>query len=602
MAHRNTAIDGNTMGSIQVWVTALLAIVVMLVPMEADANWNFDPSCSAEEVTELEDPSPPNVYLMLDQSGSMGFLTDPSTGNSLWTVATQAIETVTSAMNDDVRFGQGLFPCQWTTEQCSWYFTCLEEVCAFGACVCVLPWMEHTCETFSGECESRTGAAEAAPSDYQNHTNLMGVLDAHYPSGGTPTWDAFDNMRQSQSMTDSEYSTGGVMITDGVPCCHANARRDAVQAACNLRGEELAYVAGLGSATDQEFNHKMAAAAGTGSCTAGDPCENFNVNQNTCDGAFHANNQTEFQNVINEIGDTLQCTFDVDTSLHVTEEAPDDPGAVRVRMLTSSGWKFVDHRSQSGDNEGWYFPSEGNNQQITLTSHYCNMVQEGDVDTVTTQLACDCSSQEGDSCTVSDPQDGECSVGEYICSEGFAQCDPYPPEMCPTACDDLDLEGTPCHVEDDADITLADVLDGEELGTTLEGEMKRCNIGEVECVDAAGGSQDITCEPALSAMPEVCDGRDNSCSGTTDDIDASWDAFYAGQAPFDGPGWDNIVSSSNSDQWQGQTCNETSALCVCDEPRPDFAGEPGGSLQEEFDSYIDDWDPTYCGCSPAVSP
>ena len=574
----------------------------LLIPAEAEANWNFDPSCSAEEVTELEEPAPPNVYLMLDQSGSMGFLRDPSTGNTLWTVATNAIQTVTWAMNNDVRFGLGLFPCQWTTQQCGWsYDSCAYQFCTWWGCYC-MPWWSYSCQTVSpGECGSRTGAAEAVPSDYQNHHAIMDVLDAHFASGGTPTWDAFDNMDQSQSMTEADYSSGGVMITDGVPCCHWNARQDAIDAACNLRGDHLAFVAGLGSATDQDFNHKMAAAVGTGSCTQGDPCENTNVSSSSCTGAFHAYNQTEFQNVINKIGDTLQCTFDVDTSLHVTEEAPDDSGAVRVKMLTASGWQTLEHRNESASGEGWYFPSDGNNQQITLTSYYCNQVQEGDVDTVTTQLACDCSAQEGDFCQVADPGPDECSVGEYICVQGFAQCDPYPIEQCPTACDDLDLEGTPCHVEDDADMTLEEVADGAELGTTLSGEMNRCNIGQVECVNYSDGSQGISCVEALSPMPEVCDGRDNSCSGSTDDIDASWDAFYNGDYPFDGAGWDDVVSQS-SDQWQGPTCNETSTLCVCDSPREDFAGSPEDTLAEEFQSYLNDWDPGYCSCSPAVSP
>ena len=619
-------------------VSASLFFAVIGFSTTASADWNMAPTCSSEKVTELEEPPPPNVYMQLDQSGSMGFLEDSTGDNPLWRVAVNALDNVIDPMQSDVRFGLGLFPCDWGSSQTGWGErdnTAVETSdgwlprwtydwlpdWGYGIITDDGRFIElvhttsrcHAGDRLFSDWQSRFddlteepvpsrrfGASEAAESDLNNYETIMGILrnDA-WPLGLTPITDAFADIASSQSMNDPDYTSGAIMITDGFP----NDPETSIQTACGLRGEHLTYVAGLGGATDTDFNNYMAAAAGTGSCTGGDPCEQaFDEGRTDCSGAFQANNQTEFQNVINEISDTLQCTFDVDTDHFGGNEPFEELEGYEVEMLTSEDTVPLQHRSNpdaSPSGEGWFFPSESNRSEITLTPYYCNMVQEGDVESVTTRVGCDCRDAEGIECSVVNPSDGECPLGETMCSTGDEICVPYDPEDCPVSCDTLDVVGAPCHVDDDTDLVASELSGPEDVGATLEGEVNRCKVGAIACTDNPDGAPDLTCAQALSPMPEVCDGRDNSCSGTVDDIDDSWLAFDQGSAPFGGSQWEDIDIDP-----QGQTCNYSSSLCVCDESRPNFAGDldPDQSLEEEVQSYLADWDSSYCSCSPAVSP
>ncbi len=545
----------------------VLVALLMLIPTKAMANWNFDPSCSAEKITAIEDPDPPNVFMMLDRSGSMGSLRDDSGNQTLWQVAVNSIKNVVQAQEQFVRFGLGYF--------------------------------------------YSSTATESVVSDDNNYDEIKESLDGESPWGVTPTDRAFNQIASSQSMNEAGRSSGGVMITDGQPCCTSSSVQDAIDAACDLRDDHLVYVAGLGGATDQELNHKLAAAAGTGSCTAGDPCGPGNVPKSSCEGAFHANNQTEFQNIINEISDTLQCTFPVDTSLHVTEEAPDDPGATRVEIQTAEGWLRIDHRDHSADGHGWYYPSQESNTQVTLTSEYCNMIQEGDVYHVKTQLACDCTTQEGDPCTLSNPDPGECPDGIYGCQDGYLFCEPLPIWECPTGCD-AHFNNDLCHVGN-FDYDLEDLADGDiDYVADAEDARNRCHIGRIRCEPVSGYEVDQpVCYQALSPMPELCDGMDNSCSGSIDDIGPSWTSWYSGGDTFAGTAWDGVSLDDLEDEgileehWQSPSCQERS-MCSCEGPnlqgpRNEHVGmhnEDGyEDIIQEFEDYLAGWSAEYCQCS-----
>ncbi len=562
---------------------AFLAIAIS--PSQAWANWNFDPSCSAIEVTEVEDPRPPNAFLMLDQSGSMGFLYDSSGQNTLWTVAVQAIDQAVNALDDDIRFGLGLFP-------------------ADGACqtFCIWIWCWTTC--------GRDGAREEVVSDYNNHSSIMSVLNASYASGGTPTWAALYQIRVSDSMNEAGRSAGGVLITDGQPCCHSSARQDTIDAACDLRDEGyLTYAVGLGGATDQDFNNKMAAALGTGCCGSGanenctnglgvDPCTNSSVQDSTCYGSYQAYNQTEFRNALLAIGDEIGCTFPIDTSLHSDGEAPDDTGAVRVEMLTASGWVNLEHRDVSDDGEGWYYPSSQSRDQVTLTSEYCSMVQAGHVDRVETQLACECQEAEGTACSVNNPPPGTCPEGVWSCSSGYDLCEPLPASLCPVDCPGYD------HVIGDfctPGASPSEILSA--AGEDYDFPLSRCDVGEVVCYE---GAMEPVCEAKFRPMPEICDGMDNSCDGKVDNIEESWSEWYASST------WEDWMEGrdaddSDSQHWgswsagmdlppgnSGATCG-IQDICACREGPTDAHYGSGSTVAEEFADYLNSRDSS-CMC------
>ena len=559
------------------------AAILLAMPAQAWGNWNFDPSCSAIEVSEVADPATPNALLMLDQSGSMGSLTD-SDNNSLWSVAVNAINQATAVLDDDIRFGLGLFP----ASDCN-------EYCILGLCFQL--------------CGIRSGAAEVVEAQYESSEVIEAALDETGPSGGTPTWAALNEIRASVSMNDPNHPAGGVLITDGQPCCHDSARKDTIDAACELRDEGyLTYAVGLGGATDQDFNNKMAAALGTGccgpsaneDCTNGlgaDPCSS-SVSGTACYGSFQAYNQTEFRNVLLAIGEEIACTFPIDTSLHSAGEAPEDPGAVRVELLTAEGWTRLDHRDHSDDGEGWYYPTTDSRNQVTLTEEYCSMVQAGHVDTVETQLACECQEEEGVLCDVNNPAPGTCPQGVWTCTDGYDLCVPMGPNECPVDCPGFDeVIGNNCHL----DWSPEEMLDADPAD--YQYPLSRCEVGEVIC---PAGALEPVCESRYRPMPEICDGMDNSCDGKVDNIEESWTDWYGAstwEEWMDGRGGD-FSDSGDWDSWpvgldlpddlRGAACG-IEDICSCPDGGADAHSGEGATVEEEFAHYLESRD-SGCTC------
>ncbi len=526
-------------------------------PAPSDSNWNFDPSCSAELVIPLEDPDQSNALIMLDQSGSMGWTHGVwgSGGQSNWEIAEQALDGAIQSWATSLRFGIGYFTSSWNGGQ-------RVEV----------------------ECE------------YDNYSSVINDLFSRGPGGGTPTGSAMDAMAGSGCLNESGRSAGGILVTDGVP---TESDQHVINRTCHARSQgHTNYIVGLGGGTDNDFNSMQAAAAGTGVCFDGsnevDPCEASSIssiNQSACEGAYVATTPNEFQNVLEQISEEIECTFPVDTSLHSSGEAPSDPGALNVQYYGAQGWTPIPARSEGvdvngdGEADGWYFPSGESNTQISLTSYFCQKMQLDETDYISTQLACDCTALEGDSCTQG------CGIGEFVCSEGFAMCEPT-----------MNVEGHSCHVVDDESITLSDIQDGAQLGTTLSEETNRCMIGQVASCDG----DTIECVDIFEPMPETCDGLDNSCSGAVDDIATSWEEWYNLEGEFADSGWnEDLISQAEGqlgDRWGGPSCNETTILCVCDTPRPAHAGTQEANIVEEMEAYLEEWDGSYCSCSTAISP
>lgn len=568
-------------GATSAWSVIVATMIALHVfignPSVAAAEWNFNPQCGRSLTTHVETPAKPNALLMLDQSGSMGFLYDSSGRNTLWTVAVNAINQTVNAMQSEIRFGLGLFPaelseCKWLPAICNGTTNCEFRACPIDRCA---TWLT-TCRYHNGStfdctidaCTFRDGATEVMAARDNAYTRIRDALANTYPEGGTPTRDAMQKLYTSISLNHPDHPAAGVLITDGQP--NPGTENAAIQEACAARSSGYTnFIVGLGGATDQNYNNKLAAAAGTGCCGSGansscsngigtDPCTNPNISANSCYGAHHANNQTEFRNALLSITGQLSCTFPIDVSQFSGGSGPDDPRAVKVELNWAEGLgEAIPHRDASSDRQGWYFANT-ERTAVTLTEYYCNQAAAGHIGSVTTTVGCPCPTSAPGACTVRNPPPGICSEGVETCSMGFQDCEPLPPGLCPVPCPGWPI-GEDCHVDN----PVTPSLGGPH---NLAHELNRCKMGELECID-----NEPVCVPKFNPMPEVCNGLDNDCDGVVGNISESWSKD-----------WSQVVGAGytpDAPACYGQD------LCRCRVHVGEHAGE-GETLQEEFDDYM----------------
>lgn len=513
-------------------------------------SWNFDESCAGYRNTTVE-LTKPAAMLMVDRSGSMASLrstgyqcweectkkvcrkrflgictkrecveTKQVCGNvsvTLWEAAVTAIDRVVQELDDEIEFGIGFFP--------------------------------------QG---SRNGAYIKHEASIPSYSKISSALAGESPTGGnTPTHDAAEVLSQSQTMKRTNQAVRGVLITDGYPV--GVSETTVINNICDARRSgQIISVVGLGGATDTQFNNKMAAAGGTGSCST-DPCDDPSVNKSSCTGSISAANTTEFENALRAIMGELSCRFPVDTSAFEPGQSPSDPGALRVRLSGT----IVPYRS-SPSGEGWFYPDPNNRTEIELSDQYCSDIEEGLADRVETTLACPCTKTAGEDCPVENAPYGVCPVGEWACSRGYDECIPKEPQHCPVPCPGWDWsedEEVLCHV----DIKPEDSTPAIQ-SQALALERNRCKIGVAKCVNRTP-----SCDQKYRAMPEICNGLDNDCDGTVGNIRESWEKD-----------WSSVVGAGYTPE--AAACYGED-LCRCRGSIGEHAGE-GSTPEAEFQSYL----------------
>lgn len=309
-------------------------------------EYYFGPHCAPTMEHTPEEGRDPAALLMLDRSLSMqalGTSWDCSCpdwapgaeqnsdgdycgycdGTPLWDIAKGAIDQTVNALHEDLFFGLGTF--------------------AGGAYQSV-------------EVDIHVEASE------DSWTEIEDILNAYSPYDGTPTAEAFEEMRESDTMNSSDLSAAGVMITDGYPLDPG----DALQEACDSRFDDghLNHVVGLGYATDTDYNNLLAAAAGTGCCGYNaengcpggidfDPCDHLgdweSLDDTVCAGSALATSEDQFREILTAIGEDIACTFDVDDQWW-WDGVPDDPGVARIQIFSedTGTWDEVPHVSEIG--------------------------------------------------------------------------------------------------------------------------------------------------------------------------------------------------------------------------------------------------------------
>jgi len=527
--------------------SALLATTLLASPAFA---WNFDDAtCAPTEAYEVDAIPIPQVMLMLDQSGSMA-------QNNKWAQAVNAIDTLTADMNstppNTLHFGLGLFT------------------------------------TNSSGSELRIDIKVDAAAN--NHTAIMDELDDAVPNGGTPIGSAILAIKNSQTIQGAPGSAAGILITDGEPDrgshgTHEELREFALEAACEHRAVAPLYVVGFGDGTDEDFNNALAAAGGTGTCeNGGDPCapgsRQYDAGywDDRCEGSIQADNSTALENALNQLADELACTFDIE-ALTGTPANPewDDPAqgctnydCLKIQLNGSIGGRIY-HESSTLQPTGWKWASS-NHTEIRLLGSSCTTLRNGGLadpsgpDIVVTR-ACMCVAPTGNDCGASDmvpaPGTCECPVGTWTCTQGVDFCAPK-----------------------------------DQCGQPRIGEGESCDNGQLGVCTRTGqtvcdNSLNLSCSAPHITPPEnpevTCDGLDNDCNGSVDDVE--WDGDICNPATMEatGPGPNAGDGITNRCGIGKASCVEAVAYCDALAPMPEVCN----GLDDDCDGVTDNLDDSW---------
>ncbi len=397
------------------------------------------------------------------------------------------------------------------------------------------------------------------------------AIKGHLPPGTgsiTPTQKAMELLNTTPSLNDNTRPNLAVIITDGEPTGSTNQNgpvdlavaRAAFTNACTVANRAnnpvTIYMVGFGSGSFPAINSAMAAAGNTGHCCGGgvaapcDPADQVDVcalgaaaliQTNTtlqpgysCTGSFEATG-SDIKDALLTVFAGAGCVFPLDIPPgYPTAGANPDPDATEVTIYHVLGGPISVPPANRGD-----------------------------------VLRDDLVNNWGVSSAVADT---------YI-DEGweFTNADRKFIRLTPNLCNDI--------LNDDVtkvttEVACACPLAGQPCtinpGTFTPSQLAvmRCSGGIYEC----SGSTDI-CVPSAGAMPEICNGLDDDCDGSVDNMAESWAK----------PAYSGVTLPAAS---VGIDCNQLD-ICMCP---GDVKDNQGGT---DLASYFAAWDPV-CQCGEGL--
>jgi hypothetical protein len=275
---------------------------------------------------------PANLMLVVDNSGSMDFPTSAGTTRKKIEDAKDALNMLLNQNRGEIRFGWAVFP--------------TDDECAPGTVL--IPCGDDTVD------------------------QILPLVNALVPEGGTPTGESLETARADQSLHNEARSNYILLLTDGVPTCPNGSGRVpndadnmlALNALTSAAGENIqTFVIGLGedlNNTDPDLLNQMAIAGGR---PRQGPLK-----------YYPANSLTELQQAFADIGGlVLGCGL-------VLDIVPEDTNRLFVKFNGVEVPRDYDRIN------GWDYEETSN--QILFFGVYCDQLRTGQVDTLEIEAAC----------------------------------------------------------------------------------------------------------------------------------------------------------------------------------------------------------------------
>lgn len=322
--------------------------------------------CGSQEIPAISDP--PNLYFIVDRSGSMAELL-PGSPYSKYENARIAISVMLRAVGHRVRYGAAVFPAAVNPDGCA-------------------PGLQ-VFPTTNGDPPSYAAKGQNGPILSQ----LLNRIGNLVPNGGTPTAATLRGLEPTVVGL-SGKKTYVILMTDGAPNCNVDLTCGPDACIPNIEHESLS-----GTSCDNSFNccdPKQVGEAGIGYCVDADATEAAvadyeaagvdtyvlgmpgseayatmlgrlatagNTARPGITPYYAVSDTNELSDALRTIGAHVAITCDLPLS-----KAPDDPNLVNVY--------FDDQLVPSSDKDGWRYTGE---KSIELTGDACTTLSSGDV-------------------------------------------------------------------------------------------------------------------------------------------------------------------------------------------------------------------------------
>jgi hypothetical protein len=500
-------------------------ILGALLLSSADAaaqSYTFDNTCAP--VTRYETGrEAPNVLIILDNSGSMS--------GTKWNTAVQVIKELADAV---IRSGT----CSLMTRS-----GCDDIRLGLG-------YFGHTAWT------------DVQPADRSNSNAIYTSLGNTSPNGSNTSMNlGTTQISSSTTLKDATRTSIGVFITDGEPN-PSTATRGAKTNLCDAKLRATApvttYVVGFGSGANPHINSMLAAAGGTGVCkTSGGATINvcnltdngvtslqnkqnangFNFSGASCTGALQANNGQALKDGLLAIATNAACTFPltIPAGYPAGEGADEDPFATKIVINHNIFGQNVEVQPYLALQPNLFYDYLVNARGVAPAAA-APMKDDGWVFADLTRKNVRFT---GELCQ-------EIAAGKLTVVDTQVAC------LCR-------FTGQSCDVP---------------------GQLGRCQEGAYACV----AGRDV-CQQLYPRMPEICNGVDDNCDGSTDNMDSA-------QADW------NPATMPLADSERGLFCSFQN-VCGCGENPADDLGMAPGPMDNAWAQYKATWSGN-CRCGAGV--